>query len=66
MFLNTPARNPAHPSKIVLEGAMRTLPVQLPPMTLERRGGKLRELFYFLVAFGAMFGAAMLGLNLLS
>ena len=45
---------------------MRNLPVQLPPMTLKRRGGKLRELFWFLVAFGAMFGAALLGLDLLS
>lgn len=45
---------------------MSNLPVQLPPMTLERRGGKLRELFWFLVAFSAMFGAALLGLNLLS
>lgn len=45
---------------------MRNLPVQLPPMTLERRGGKLRELFWFLMAFGAMFGAALLGLDLLS
>lgn len=45
---------------------MRNLPVQLPPMTLERRGGKLRDLFWFLVAFGAMFGAALLGLDLLS
>ncbi len=45
---------------------MRGLPVQLPPMTLERRGGKLRELFYFLVAFGAMFGAALLALDLFS
>ncbi len=45
---------------------MRNLPVQLPPMALERRGGKLRELFWFLVAFSAMFGAALLGLNLLS
>lgn len=44
---------------------MRGLPAQLPPMTLERRGGKLRELFWFLVAFGAMFGAALLGLDLL-
>jgi len=35
-------------------------------MTLERRGGRLRELFYFLVAFSAMFGTALLGLNLLS
>ncbi|MDQ3124222.1 MAG: hypothetical protein M3Q74_01270 [Pseudomonadota bacterium] len=45
---------------------MRGLPVQLPPMTLERRGSPLRDAFYGLVAFGAMFGAALLGLNLLS
>ena len=44
---------------------MRDLPVQLPPMRLERRGGTLREIFYVLVAFAAMFGAAMLGLDLL-
>ena len=44
---------------------MSRLPVELPPMTLERRGGPLRELFYFLVAFAAMFGAAMLGIDLL-
>ena len=44
---------------------MRGLPVQLPPMTLERRGGRGRELFWFLVAFGAMFGGALLGLDLL-
>jgi hypothetical protein len=45
---------------------MRNLPVQLAPMTLERRGGKLREVFYFLVAFGAMFGGTLLGLDLLA
>lgn len=45
---------------------MGHLPVELPPMTPERRGGKLRELFWFLVAFGAMFGGALLGLDLLS
>ena len=44
---------------------MRELPVRLPPATLERRGGPLRELFFFLVAFAAMFGGAMLGLDLL-
>jgi hypothetical protein len=44
---------------------MSRLPVELPPMTLERRGGPLRETFYFLVAFAAMFGAAMLGIDLL-
>ena len=44
---------------------MRDLPVRMPPMRLERRGGALREIFFFLVAFGAMFGAALLGLGLL-
>ena len=44
---------------------MTRLPVELPPMTLERRGSARREIFYFLVAFAAMFGGAMLGLNLL-
>jgi hypothetical protein len=44
---------------------MSNLPVQLPPMTLERRGSPLRDAFYGLVAFAAMFGAALLGLDLL-
>lgn len=44
---------------------MRELPVQMPPMRLQRRGGPLREIFFFMVAFGAMFGAALLGLDLL-
>lgn len=44
---------------------MRSLPVQLPPMTLERRGSPRREAFYFIVAFAAMFGAAMLAIDLL-
>ena len=44
---------------------MSRLPVELPPMTLERRGSARREIIYFLVAFAAMFGGAMLGLNLL-
>ncbi|MBW8304088.1 MAG: hypothetical protein K0M78_09130 [Brevundimonas sp.] len=44
---------------------MSRLPVELPPMTLERRGSARREIFYFLVAFAAMFGGAMLGLDLL-
>lgn len=47
------------------EDAMRHLPVELPPMRLERRGSVGREIFWFLVAFAAMFGGAMLGLNLL-
>ncbi len=44
---------------------MRQLPVQLPPVRLERRGSPLREIFYFAVAFAAMFGAALLGIDLL-
>jgi hypothetical protein len=44
---------------------MTRLPVELPPMTLHRRGSARREIFYFLVAFSAMFGAAMLGIDLL-
>ena len=44
---------------------MTRLPVELPPMTLERRGSARREIFYFLVAFAAMFGGAMLALDLL-
>lgn len=66
MSVNFPARTAAHPPSNLPEGAMRNLPVQLPPMTLERRGGRVREIFNFLLAFGAMFGAAMLGLDLLA
>ncbi|HST90612.1 MAG TPA: hypothetical protein VLJ13_00265 [Brevundimonas sp.] len=44
---------------------MRQLPVQLPPVRLERRGSPLRDGFYFVVAFAAMFGAALLGIDLL-
>ncbi len=44
---------------------MRSLPVQMPPMTLERRGSPRREIFWFIIAFAAMFGGAMLGLDLL-
>ena len=44
---------------------MRELPVRLPPMRLERRGSTVREIFYFIVAFGAMFGAALLGFDLI-
>lgn len=45
---------------------MSRLPVELPPMTLERRGSTGREIFWFLIAFAAMFGGAMLGIDLLS
>jgi hypothetical protein len=65
MFGNAPARTPAHPSPSLREGVVRELPVQMPPMRLQRRGGALREIFWFVIAFGAMFGAALLGLNLL-
>ena len=65
MFLNTTAREAAHSAPSFEEAVMRQLPVQMPPMRLERRGGKMREIFYFLVAFAAMFGAALLGLDLL-
>jgi hypothetical protein len=44
---------------------MSRLPVELPPMTLERRGSARREIFWFLVAFAAMFGGAMLGIDAL-
>lgn len=44
---------------------MRQLPVKLPPVRLERRGSPVREVFFFLVAFGAMFGGALLALDLL-
>ncbi len=64
-FLNVPARTPAHPSLSFGEGVVRELPVQMPPMRIQRRGGTLREIFWFLVAFAAMFGAALLGLDLL-
>ena len=41
-------------------------PVELPPpLRLQRRGSLRREIFWFLVAFAAMFGGAMLGLDLL-
>ncbi len=45
---------------------MRDLPVRLPTPTLERRGGPWREAIFFLIAFGAMFGAAMLGFDWLA
>ena len=44
---------------------MSQLPVKLPPVRLERRGSARREIFYFLVAFSAMFGGVLLGLDLL-
>ncbi|WP_372706369.1 hypothetical protein [Brevundimonas sp.] len=44
---------------------MRDLPVQMPPMRELRRGVPVRDVFFFCVAFAAMFGSAMLGLDLL-
>jgi len=44
---------------------MSQLLVKLPPMRLERRGSIAREVFYFLVAFTAMFGGLLLGLEVL-
>lgn len=44
---------------------MRDLPAQLAPMREVRRGVPARDVFYFCVAFAAMFGGAMLGLDLL-
>jgi hypothetical protein len=44
---------------------MPKLPVELPTVKLERRGSPLREIFFFLVAFAAMFGGAMLGLDVI-
>jgi hypothetical protein len=63
MFVNVPAIPVGHPSRVNLEVAMRNLPVLMPPMKLERRGSARLEIFYFLTAFAAMFGAALLGLN---
>ena len=44
---------------------MRSLPVQMPPMTPERRRHRLSDILWFLIAFAAMFGGAMLGLDVL-
>ena len=44
---------------------MRELPVRLPPLKLERRGGIVREVAFFLIAFVAMFGGAFLALDLI-
>ena len=48
---------------------MRQLPVQLPPPpgnNSGRRGGPWREAVFFLIAFVAVFGAAMLGLDVIA
>ena len=45
---------------------MRNLPVKLPVPSIEPRGNHWREAIFFLIAFGAMFGAAWLGFDLLA
>lgn len=45
---------------------MRDLPVLLAAPTLKRRGGPWREAIFFLIAFAAMFGGAMLTLDLVA
>jgi hypothetical protein len=44
---------------------MREPPVRLPPLKLERRGGIVREVAFFLIAFATMFGGAFLALDLI-
>ena len=44
---------------------MRDLGVQLPPLKLERRGGPVREVVFFLIAFVTMFGGAFIALDLI-
>lgn len=45
---------------------MRHLPVRFAVPKLKRRGGPWREAAFFLIAFLAMFGGAMLALDLLA
>mgnify|MGYP001617252741 CR=1 FL=1 len=45
---------------------MRDLPVKLAAPKLKRRGGPWREAIFFLIAFLAMFGGALLALDLLA
>ena len=44
---------------------MRELPVQMPPMREPVRRTPVRDAFFFCVAFAAMFGSSLLGLDLL-
>lgn len=67
MFGNTDVTGLLHYPLPFQEVAVRQLPVQLPPMRpmrLERRGGPVREIVFFLIAFAAMFGAAMIAIDL--
>ena len=45
---------------------MRELPVRLPLPPTPRRGGPWRETVFFLIAFVAVFGGVLLGLDLLA
>jgi len=45
---------------------MRELPARLPLPPSPRRGGPWREAIFFLVAFLAMFGGALLALDMLA
>ncbi len=45
---------------------MRELPARLPPPPVLPRGGPWREAIFFLVAFLAMFGGALLALDMLA
>lgn len=45
---------------------MRDLPVKLAAPKLKRRGGPWREAVFFLMAFLAMFGGAVLALDLIA
>lgn len=69
-FLNDPATDDAEICRLrQWAGVIRImskLPVRLGAPKLERRGGPWREAVFFLIAFLAMFGAAALGLDLLS
>lgn len=45
---------------------MRELPARLPPPPVSHRGGPWREAIFFLVAFLAMFGGALLALDMMA
>ncbi len=45
---------------------MRELPARLPPPPVSQPGGPWREAIFFLVAFLAMFGGALLALDMLA
>ena len=45
---------------------MRELPARLPPPPIVRSGGPWRDAIFFLIAFMAMFGGALLALDMLA